>query len=234
MVELKSTKGKLPLPQTDLEFAVVSLVLFVIGSVSLFMLMAANHICLFSIILLMGCLSLFGGLVISPIALIYMIVTLIRKRSQVTAGKVIARFVLAVILISVSYFFLFAQGTLRIESLTMRIRIALTGELDQLQNWAVEILEKPFEEVVVDPNGNFPRLKKELYSKQLKDINPVHVWVISGLEKKYVIIRLMGGGFIESDSGVIVASPSAKVETDRARLIKWRDGIYAYFGKDPL
>ena len=233
MVKMKATKGKLLSTPTDLELAVAALVFFIIGSVSLFMLMVADHICLFGIILMLGCLSLFGGLVISPIALIYMIVTLIRKRAQVTVGKVIARFILAVILISASYFFLFAQGTLRIESLTMRTRVALTGGIDQLQDWAVEILEKPFEEVVTDPNGIFPWLKKELYSKQLKDINPVLVLVISKPEKKYVIIRLMGGGFIESDSGVIVASPSAKVETDRARLIKWRDGVYAYFGKDP-
>ena len=145
------------------------------------------------------------------------------------------RFVLAVILLAVTWFFVLAEGFTRIENMGIRHNVARTGGIERLQSWAVDILGRPQKDILVDPNRTDIRwLKRELYSEQVKRIQPSWVWLYSEPDKKYMAIQISGGGFTDGiGSAIVLSSPSTSIETEHGRLIKWRDGVYAFFGRLP-
>jgi hypothetical protein len=142
--------------------------------------------------------------------------------------------VLAGILLIITYFFFVNSGFIEIESLAMRLNVARTGGIDQLHAWAMDVLEKPVEDIIVQPDTRLPLLKKELYSEQVKKMHPTRVWISSESDNKFVVVQIGGGGFVQVDWGIVITLPSTSFKTERARLIKWRDGFYAFFGKVPF
>jgi hypothetical protein len=229
MTPIKITKGLPSLFPKDIHFAIAGVLCFILGSISAFFwgLGGPTLLLLFIVFLPMG-------LIATLISLIYMFFTLVRKWPQLAKPTKTVRFVLAGTLLIFTCFFFFADGFTELESLAMRLNVARTGGIDQLQAWAMDVLEKPLEDIIVAPDKYLPLLKDELYSEQVKKMHPMRVRVSSDSDNRYIVIQIGGGGFVQTDWGIVITPPSTSFKTDRASLIKWRDGFYAFFGKVPM
>jgi len=133
------------------------------------------------------------------------------------------------------FLFLFCGGFPVLINLGMRLNVARTDGIDELQSWAMDILEKPEAEIFIDPNDKYSlragEIKKEFLSKQVMAISTDnHVFIVYKPQGRYVLIRIGGGGFIEFNWGVIISLPDVKIEVENTNFRKWRDGVYGYIG----
>jgi len=141
----------------------------------------------------------------------------------------IFRTVLILSLVLISLIFILSPGFLMnfwLTDIGMRLKIASTGGAEQLQAWAVDILEKPQNEVV--DGDSMSRIKEEALSKQVRRLYPAYVFVASTSEENGPHIRIIwGGGF--HHWGILVGPPTFHTVSNEGQCVyRWRDGVYGY------
>jgi hypothetical protein len=132
-------------------------------------------------------------------------------------------------LLLISLFFILSPGFLLSYLLTdigMRLGTAVTGGSDNLQAWAVEILQKPQEEVV--ENGSMNYLKTQFFSKQVHRFETKRVYVVPKRQDEQSHIAIIwGSGF--HHWGILVGPRTFHtVSNDHQHVYRWRDGVYGY------
>jgi hypothetical protein len=164
------------------------------------------------------------GLVIA--AVIQLIVRMYKYWVRYSVGGIILRtfFLIVLLSLTVSY----PKGARYLPVLGIRLHVEATGGLDELQEWAIGILDQP-EEVVLkgDPN-HIKRIKPELYSEQVRKLSPGTVILIQDDGNEPCLQIAKGGGFV-SIWGIKVGRPTYEVYGRRSmRLYKWRNGVYGF------
>jgi hypothetical protein len=114
----------------------------------------------------------------------------------------------------------------------LRIKIASTVGLDELESWGLRLLETegkrlgkdaPFSEIYVHGRG-----KVHLVSKAIRDLRPSYIWIRDvGAGRQWVLVEF-GGGFYHW--GVYVGPRDTDVPPDfqGGTSYLWRPGIYGY------
>jgi hypothetical protein len=215
-----------------IEWEVVAVIFFLLASISFFFQgFGLPSLFIYGALTILGGLSFFGAIFISLTCLVYMLCH-ISDWGLLTKNEKKAHLILVTILVCLNVFFLFGKGTVRIESSAIGLTVARTGGVSQLKEWAEEILEKAPDKVLVDPNNlHLGRLKEDCYSKQVQQINPSRIYICCKDDHNYMVIIITGGGFIETLSGIVIYSEPSLADTSNATLIRWADGVYAFFGR---
>jgi len=131
-----------------------------------------------------GYFILYGAMglsVLGPVALIAILLTVNRKMEQMKRRERVLRGILLICLLLVGAFYAFSPGFMMSylpTDLGMRLKVSVTGGVDELQKWAVDILESPQEEVVETESRT--SIKKELYSEQVKRLGRQYVFIPAG------------------------------------------------------
>lgn len=215
------------------QWGIMAIVYFIILSTCVFFWLGVESLFISGALILLGVLSFFGAIITSLVFFLCMFWK-IREWGLQSAKEKKARLIVFVILACLNAFFLLGGGFVRIQSTAMRTYVAMTGGVKQLQGWAMSILEMEPEDAFHDPESKTSMLLKEdAYSEQVKKMRPAHVFMRYRNGSKYLVIRIVGGGFIESDIGIVVYSEPNLADTSNATLIKWSEGVYAYFGRAP-
>lgn len=178
-----------------------------------------------------GCFIFAGSmamLVLVPLAVFFMLVRTALRWKKLKFKQRIFRIALTLSLILISLYFIFSPGFMMNFLLTdigMRLKTASTGGAEQLQVWAVDILEKPRDEIV--GNDSLGRIKKDFLSKQVQRFSSRNIYIASGAEDEQHIRIIWGGGF--HHWGILVGSPTFQTTSDdRQCVYRWRDGVYGY------
>jgi hypothetical protein len=162
-----------------------------------------------------------------PLAVILMLVRIAWRWKNLKTKQRIYRIALILSLILISLFFFFSPGFIMNFLLTdigMRLKTASTGGAEQLQAWAIDILEKPQNEIVEDDSSG--RIKEEMLSKQVQLFRsrPIYISSRAGDEEAHIRI-IWGSGF--HHWGILVGPPTFQTTSDdRQCVYRWRDGVY--------
>jgi hypothetical protein len=119
-----------------------------------------------------------GLSVLGPAALIVMLLRVGRDMEQMNRRARVLRGLLLIFLLLVGAFYAFSPGFMMSylpTDLGMRLKVSVTGGVDELQKWAVDILESPQEEVVETESTT--SIKKQLYSEQVKRLCRRYVYL---------------------------------------------------------
>jgi hypothetical protein len=113
----------------------------------------------------------------------------------------------------------------------VRVRVEITGGVDELQKWAIHILDMPIDEVYdkeAAKNG-VHIIRKELYSPQMLKISPGWVNIITYENEEPFLNILLAGGFLPG-WGIRVGHPSFRPPySDGVRYFQWSNGVYGFF-----
>jgi hypothetical protein len=179
-----------------------------------------------------GYFILYGAMglsVLGPAALIVMLLRVGRNMEQMNRKARVLRGVLLICLLLVGAFYVFSPGFMMSylpTDLGMRLKVSVTGGVDELQKWAVDILESPQEEVVETESTT--SIKKELYSEQVKRLCRQYVFISTGWGDEIRHIKISwGGGF--HHWGILIGPSSFKTgNNERQHVYRWCDGVYGY------
>jgi hypothetical protein len=112
----------------------------------------------------------------------------------------------------------------------VRLKVQTTGGVGELQKWAIMILDMPIEEVVPEEDlaRDFLRVKKELYSEQVRQIATMFAYIGESDDgEKYINFPLAGGFF--NGWGIRVGKPGFREDTNGEALVqRWGDGVYGF------
>jgi hypothetical protein len=116
--------------------------------------------------------------------------------------------------------------------LGVRLKVATTGGVDELQKWAVKILDMPIEEVVSEEDlaRDFLRVKKDLYSEQVRQIATMWVFIGESDDGERSLNFPLAGGFVPGWS-IRVGRPGFRGDSDSdsdALVQRWGDGVYGF------
>ncbi len=116
--------------------------------------------------------------------------------------------------------------------LQLRAAVARTGGRDQLQAWAMDVLEKSRDHLD-EHIDNWP-LPPESWSDQVHRLHPrgVSLWVKFEGDRRGVCLNY-GGGFLHYS--LLVGPPGSRPRpslsdrSNRSSLVRWADGIFVWF-----
>lgn len=172
-----------------------------------------------------------AAVVLVPSAVLFMLVRTALQWRKLKAKQLILRTSLTLSLIVISLYFIFSPGFIMNFLLTdigMRLKTASTGGVDQLQAWAVDILQRPQDEIVED--DSLGSIKKEMLSKQVQSVSGRggNIYVASKTKWKGSHIRIIwGSGF--HHWGILVGPPTFRTSSNDWQCVyRWRDGVYGY------
>jgi hypothetical protein len=170
----------------------------------------------------------FFAMLIVPLSVVFGIWCIKKRADRYTAVQKLIRtcLLIAVLLLSLSYPFWCA----RLPVYGVRVCVAITGGVDELQNWAVHILDMPIEEVYDKEEAKHGTyiIRRELYSPQMRKISQGEVYIISyENEEPYLNIVLAGGFF--PGWGIRVGRPDFRPPySGSIWYSKWADGVYGF------
>jgi hypothetical protein len=172
----------------------------------------------------------FGLILIVPVAAVYLLVAMAVYWKTFTAKQKLIRMALFLSLLLIVLLHLRSPLFLICSPLTdwgIRLRVAISGGVDNLQTWAIEILEKPADEVG-ESELSIYRIKKEAMSKQVRGFNASYVYIVPGYQGREPHVRIIwGGGF--HHWGIFVGPRGFHAESDQGqRIYRWCDGVYGY------
>jgi hypothetical protein len=108
--------------------------------------------------------------------------------------------------------------------------VEITGGVEELQKWAVHILDMPIYEVIDKEAAKHDRyiVRKELYSSQMRKISPGWVSIITyENEEPYLNIPLAGGFF--PGWGIRMGRPGFRPPySESVWFFQWADGVYGF------
>lgn len=164
-----------------------------------------------------------------PLAVFLMLVRTAWRWKNLKTKQRIFRIALTLSLILISLYFILNPGFLMNFLLTdigMRLKTASTGGAEQLQAWAIDILEKTKDEIVGD--DSLGRVKKDFLSKQVQHFSKGGIYIASSSGDEEAHIRIIwGSGF--HHWGILVGPPTFQTTSDdRQCVYRWRDGVYGY------
>jgi len=114
--------------------------------------------------------------------------------------------------------------------LGVRLKVATTGGVDELQKWAVKILDMPIEEVVDEEyiKSELFIVKKNLYSEQVRQIATMWVSIGESDDGERSLNFPLAGGFVPGWS-IRVGRPGFRGDIDSDALVqRWGDGVYGF------
>lgn len=143
-----------------------------------------------------------------------------------TKANKIFRIFMSVIILNLAIVNIFFQRDLLVFGI--RLRVAYTGGIEELQNWATSILEKPESELMVyfKENGMIRKEYISILSGQVRQLGVVELSKDNKGDRYFRII--MAGGFL-SGWGIIVGEQSFNGDfNNKEYAIYWKDGVYIY------
>ena len=167
-----------------------------------------------------------SAIVLVITAVIQLIVRMHKYWDMYSVGGIILRIFFLIVLLLLTVFY--PKGASYLPVLGIRFHVEATGGLDELQEWAIGILDQP-EEVVLkgDPN-QIKRIKPELYSEQVQKLSPGMVILIQDDSNEPYLQIAKGGGFVPV-WGIKIGRPTFEAYGRRSmRLFKWKDGVYGF------
>lgn len=175
-------------------------------------------------------LFVFFSALLTPLMLVVALVTLlivlfinVRGFSLIRLRKQVQYLV---IFGAISVYFVVMPGFIMNNLLTdigMRASVMLSGGMDNLQQWAQEVVQKPSEQIT---DKKHDTLKPEVMSKQARRLAVQYVSIYDENGIKYVSFTY-GSGF--HHWGFRVGPPELRLESDeRQQIYKWQPGIYGY------
>jgi len=169
-------------------------------------------------------------LLVVPAAVIYLgLVLLIYWRKLKTKQRKVRGVLLAALLLVILLYF--SSSLLLVYSPLadwgVRLRIARSGGVDRLQNWALSIMEKPVDQVV-EEGSTINSIKKDVMSRQVRSLRASYVCIVPENENEQAHISIIwGGGF--HHWGIFIGWPDFRMENNRLqRVYRWKDGVYGY------
>lgn len=168
------------------------------------------------------------GITMVPVSVVMLVRGLRRSRPRYNKGGVVLRalLVIAILLRVLGHSLLITYIPLS----GVRLKVATTGGVDQLQKWAVKILDMPIEEVVPEEDlaRDFLRVKNELYSEQVRRIATMWTSIGESDDGERYINFPLAGGFVPG-WGIRVGKPGFRGDTDGEALVqRWGDGVYGF------
>lgn len=164
------------------------------------------------------------GLVIA--AVIQLIVRLHKYWDRYSIGGIILRIFFLVVLLLLTVFY--PKGASYLPVLGIRLHVEATGGLDELQEWAIGILDQPEEAVLEGDPNHIKLIKPELYSEQLQKLSPQMVILLEDDGNEPYLQIPEGGGFMPG-WGIKIGRPIFQAEEDDSiHLFKWKEGVYGF------
>lgn len=165
-------------------------------------------------------------LVFTPASVVYLLYSCFRYRKKLSAKQVYFRLILIFILPIIPIFHYISPGFLLNYTVTdtvMRWNVNRNGGMDQLQAWAVEILQKP----EIKKSARHTDIDSNMKSDQVHQlkgdvfVRPEFSETLSHVDITY------GGGF--HHWGIVIGPRTFTPQKDEHyHYIYWQDGIYGY------
>ena len=170
----------------------------------------------------------FFSMLIVPLSFIFGTWSIVKQRNRYTTLQRIIRkcLLIMILLLSLSYPIWYN----RLPLYGVRVCVETTGGVDELQKWAVHILDMPVAEVIDEETAKHDMhiVREDLYSPQMRKISPGMVYIITyENEEPYLNIPL-AGGFLPG-WGIRVGRPGFyPQEIEGGLLFRWADGVYGF------
>jgi hypothetical protein len=198
----------------DIGCGVVGLVLFAISMIVLVYVGYSGALHLVVVVL--------PTMAILPFAAIYMTIVSLSRWKKLTVGvRAVRTILLATILAAAGCLFLIPRRPLF--DMGVKLRVARAGGIDNVQDWAVELLKK--ESISADESG---LLDVEALPEHIRQLKPTGVAIFDG-PPEYRHVRIgWGGGFFHW--GLMVGPPTyTRAEGGNPMMVtRWRKGVYIY------
>jgi hypothetical protein len=167
-------------------------------------------------------------LVLTPAAMVLLLIRLVGERNRPPAWRHAARAGLLVLLTwAVGFFFVAPGGLLKPFLADRGFRRELEAEvnLQSLQKWATDLLQKPPDEAWT---GEPEMLPRDALPEDLRNAGPSAVFVQRGEGPEYNHMQIgFGGGFYHW--GIMVGPPAFEpAHGGRYWVYRWQDGVYGY------
>lgn len=170
----------------------------------------------------------FFSMLIVPLSLVFGTWSIVKKRNRYTTLQRMIRkcLLITILLLSLSYPIWYN----RLPLYGVRVCVEVTGGVDELQKWAVRILDMPVDEVIDEEAAKHDMyiVRKDLYSPQMRKISTGTVYIITHENGgPYLNIPLAGGFF--PGWGIRVGRPGfCPQEIEGGLLFRWADGVYGF------
>lgn len=168
------------------------------------------------------------SMLIVPASLLFGTWQIVNHRERYSSRQKALRKYLLITILLLSIFYPFWCTCLPVYGI--RFGVTLTGGVDELQSWAVHILDMPLDEVVDEEAAKHDHyiVRTDLYSEQMRTISPIQVSIIiSEDEEPYLNIPLAGGFF--PGWGIRVGRPGFRLKDREGIWVsRWADGVYGF------
>ena len=166
------------------------------------------------------------GVILVPITLIFLVIRMYKYWDRYSKrGKYLRIF----FSIAIPFFIICYPINMKyLPVYGIRLRVATTGGVDELQSWAVNLLEKPREQILAEDDHETKLIKRELYSEQIRQISPPVVYLNETENGEPFLHIPLAGGFF-SGWGIKIGRPTFQAEEYGSMYLqKWKDGVYGF------